>query len=367
MLNLLSQLPVIIWTCFAFAIGASIGSMLNVCIARIPMEKSILWPLSSRCDNCLQSIRWYDNLPLLSYWCLRGKCRRCRSTFSARYFLVELFTAIVFAGIFWLEVYGNVRDSDFIRQNVWQIKSGVLPWQLWVLVIHRWILTAFLIVAAACDIQSREIPLSVTIGGTFVGLLFSFLIAWPWPENMNHVPQGNSPWWLLLPPAKVTTGAQLWPYWGPAWNWLSHGSLLSGVANSIIGLLVGTWLLRSVRFLASRGLRREALGLGDADLMMMVGAFLGWQAVVVAFFAGALCAIGIAAISVVIFRDDSLPFGPGLAAGSILVACTWRWIGPSASILLFNGQIMPWLVCGGAVVLFVLCWLLGKIRGPVAE
>lgn len=367
MFHLVNELPAIIWTSFAFLIGAAIGSMLNVCIARIPMEKSILWPLGSRCGACLQAIRWYDNLPLISYWLLRGRCRKCGATFSARYFLVELFTAIVFAGLFWLEVFGNVRDSDFVRQHVWEIRNGMIPWQLWLVMLHRWTLTAFLIVAAACDIQSREIPLSVTVGGTIVGVLFSFFIAWPWPEQMNQVPGGNGPWWLLMPPSKVPTGAQLWPYWGPAWSWLPHGTVLSGVANSVIGLLVGTWLLRAVRFLASRGLRREALGLGDADLMMLVGAFLGWQAVVVGFFAGAICAIGIAVISVLIFRDDSLPFGPGLAAGSILVACTWHWLGPNIAVLLFNGQIMPWLVGGGGVVLFVLCWLLGRIRGVVEQ
>ena len=367
MLNFLGELPVIIWTGFAFVIGAAIGSMLNVCIARIPMEKSILWPLGSRCGNCLQPIRWYDNLPLVSYWLLRGKCRRCGSTFSARYFLVELFTAIVFAGLFWLEIYGNVRDSDFIKQHAWDIRNGMIPWQLWIVMLHRWAVTGFLIVAAACDIQSREIPLSVTVGGTIIGLLFSFFVAWPWPESMNQVPQGNGPWWLLMPPAKVPVATQLWPYWGPALDWLPHGSVLSGVANSIIGLLTGTWLLRAVRFLATRGLGREALGLGDADLMMMVGAFLGWQAVVVGFFAGALCAIVIAVVSVLVFRDDSLPFGPGLAVGSILVACTWRWTGQSFAVLLFNGQLMPWIVGGGGVTLFVLCWLLGRIRGPVAD
>src|SRR5437899_9297600 len=108
MLTFLGELPAIIWTCFAFLIGAAVGSLLNVCIARIPLEKSILWPLGSRCGNCLQPIRWYDNLPLVSYWLLRGKCRRCGETFSIRYFLVELLTAVVFAGLFWLEIYGNV-------------------------------------------------------------------------------------------------------------------------------------------------------------------------------------------------------------------------------------------------------------------
>src|SRR5262249_3251442 len=72
-------------------LGASPGSFLNVCISRIPYEKSIVWP-SSRCGNCLKAIRWYDNLPLLSYWLRRGRCRHCGARFSARYFLMELFS-----------------------------------------------------------------------------------------------------------------------------------------------------------------------------------------------------------------------------------------------------------------------------------
>src|SRR6202008_1897250 len=106
-------------------------------------------------------------------------------------------------------------------------------------------------------------------------------------------------------------------------------SLGMGLLNSILGAAFGTGLVRGIRFIFSWGFGKEALGLGDADLMMMVGAFLGWQAVVAGFFAGALCAIAIAVVSVVVFRDDSLPFGPGLAMGSILIACTWRWVGPS--------------------------------------
>jgi leader peptidase (prepilin peptidase)/N-methyltransferase len=367
MLNFLGELPEVIWTCFAFLIGSAVGSLLNVCIARIPMEKSILWPLSSRCGACLQPIRWYDNLPLISYWLLRGRCRRCGSTFSIRYFLVELLTAMVFAALFWLEVYGNVRDSAYVRFHAWDIRNGMIPMTLWLVIVHRWILASFLIVAAACDVQSREIPLSVTVGGTVIGLFFSFFLAWPWPEELAQVPQGNGPWWLMMPPNKIPIGAQLWPYWGPAINWLPHGSVLSGVATSVTGLLVGTWLLRGVRFLATKGLGREALGLGDADLMMLVGAFLGWQAVVAGFFAGALCAIGIAVISVLVFRDDSLPFGPGLALGAILVTCTWRWLGPSFAVLFFNGQFLPWIVGGGGAILFILCWLLGRIRGPVVD
>src|SRR5437879_3802577 len=94
-----------------FVLGAVVGSFLNVCIYRLPLEKSLLWP-GSRCGHCQQPIRWYDNIPLLSYWWLRGRCRTCGQTFSPRYFLIELLTAASFAGLCYLEVEKNVHHLD---------------------------------------------------------------------------------------------------------------------------------------------------------------------------------------------------------------------------------------------------------------
>ncbi|MBX7103426.1 MAG: prepilin peptidase [Gemmataceae bacterium] len=367
MWEFLNLLPIIVWTGWSFVVGACVGSLLNVCVARIPLEKSLLWPLGSRCGICYQSIRWYDNLPLLSYVILRGRCRRCGAGFSPRYLLVEFATALVFAGLFYAEAMLNVRDSHFVRDNTWAIRGGMIPASLWVVVLHRWLLASFLIVAAACDIQSREIPLSVTVTGTIVGLVFSAFVGWPWPEPASRIPGGATEWWLLLPPNTIPTGTQLWPYWGPALDGIPHDSVRCGLATSILGLLCGTWLLRGVRFLATRGLGREALGLGDADLMMMVGAFLGWQGVFAGFFAGAVAALVLAVVSVLIFRDDSLPFGPGLALGSLGVTLCWPTLSPGLAILLFHPTLLFGIFGVGGVMMFGLCWVMGRIRGPVDE
>src|SRR5262249_14382669 len=74
---------------FLFVSGAAIGSLLNVCIYRLAWQKSILWPLKSYCGSCFQPIRWFDNLPILSYLLLRGRCRTCGAPFSIRYFAIE--------------------------------------------------------------------------------------------------------------------------------------------------------------------------------------------------------------------------------------------------------------------------------------
>jgi leader peptidase (prepilin peptidase) / N-methyltransferase len=367
MLALGAALPLIVWTMWVFIVGACVGSLLNVCIARLPFEKSILWPMGSRCMTCMQAIRWYDNIPLVSYLVLRGRCRKCRATFSSRYFFVELLTALAFVAVFWCEAAANLRGSLYLTRQAQAIQSGMIPLPVWLMVIQRWVLLAFLIIVTTTDIQSREIPLGVTITGTLIGLVFSTFMPWPWPEDLNVAPEGNAPWWLLMPPASVPGGAQLWPFWGPQLVGLPFERFWTGLATGIVGMLVGTFLLRGIRFLASRGLGREALGLGDADMMMMVGAFLGWQAVIAAFFVGALVALVIAIIQVTVFRDDSLPFGPGLAVGTVLTWTFWHKIGPAIQPLLFNGQLL-WVVFGfGGVLLFVLCWIMGKIRGPVAD
>jgi leader peptidase (prepilin peptidase)/N-methyltransferase len=365
MLNVLGQLPVIVWTLWAFVLGASVGSLLNVVVARLPVEKSILWP-GSRCGNCLQAIRMRDNIPLLSYWLLGGRCRKCGERFSIQYFLVELFTGAAFAAVFWLEVIANVRQSPFIQLNTFNIRGGMLPWQVWLLMLQRWTLLAFLIAIAVCDLRSREIPLSVTLCGTGIGLLFALLLPWPWPDDAATAPVGPQPWAFLLPPARLPSGAQLWPAWGPLPDWLAPGTAPAGLATGIVGALVGTFLVRGVRFLATRGLGREALGLGDADLMMMVGSFLGWQAVVVSFFVGALAALGIAVIQVVVFRDDSLPFGPGLAVGAVATWLGWAHLGPAIQPLAFDATLLGFVVGAGGGLLFVLCWLMGRLRPPPA-
>src|ERR1041384_4498562 len=105
MIEFILDLPLALafWIFLVFMTGASVGSFLNVCIARLPFEKSLLWP-NSRCGNCLQSIRWYDNLPIISYLWLRGRCRMCGQRYSIVYMLVELGTALAFIGFFWLPV-----------------------------------------------------------------------------------------------------------------------------------------------------------------------------------------------------------------------------------------------------------------------
>src|SRR5688500_14749752 len=95
-----------LWFVLVFLVGLCVGSFLNVCIARLPYEKSLLWP-RSRCGSCLQPVRWSDNVPLVSYLALGGRCRACGARIPLRYPLVELGTALAFVGLFWAEMVAN--------------------------------------------------------------------------------------------------------------------------------------------------------------------------------------------------------------------------------------------------------------------
>ena len=141
---------------FFFGLGAITGSFLNVCIVRLPQEKSIVFP-GSHCPHCKKPIAWYDNIPLISWLLLRGRCRSCKAPFSFRYWLVEFITACVFA--FFYYYYGLS----------------------WVLLPYLVMLCGF-IVATFVDFEHRIIPDEVSLGGIAAGLVLSFFI-----PQLHHV------------------------------------------------------------------------------------------------------------------------------------------------------------------------------------
>jgi leader peptidase (prepilin peptidase)/N-methyltransferase len=128
--------------------GLMVGSFLNVCIGRIPAGESIVHP-GSRCPNCRVPIRWYDNIPVLSYLVLGGRCRACHVRISPRYVFVEIATAIAFL-VQW-----------------WFVGSDPL------LLVSRLVFTALLIAMFGTDLETQRLPDAFTLPGVAVGILFS--------------------------------------------------------------------------------------------------------------------------------------------------------------------------------------------------
>lgn len=356
--------PLIFWCVWVFVFGLGIGSFLNVLIVRLPLEKSPIWP-GSRCGKCLRGLKLIDNLPILGYLRLRGKCRFCGATFSSRYMWVELGTGLAFVALFLVEIAFQAKGGPNFLQS-WHHSPGlefpyfrapIPPWQDCVyFAIHACFLS-LLIAAAVVDLEHQIIPPQITYFGTFVAMLAAVIFPWPWP-NSPELLAGNPvgrPW--LLPDVVIPTGLMLWPFAEPP-EWARPGSPLLGLLNGVIGAAVGMLVGRGVKFLFETGLDKEALGLGDADLLMMIGAFLGWQVAVFAMPVGALLTLPIIlpikAWSW--FRGKpvsaALPFGPGIAAGAVVTWFAWPIVGEFARVLFDPVMIgvIAVIMCGGMLV-----------------
>jgi leader peptidase (prepilin peptidase)/N-methyltransferase len=232
---------------FLAALGLMIGSFLNVCISRIPAGESVVSP-RSRCPRCKTLIAWYDNIPVLSYLVLGGKCRKCGLGISAIYPAVEIVTALAFVG------QGLVIGPD-------------LP-----LLLTRLAFTSALIVLFCTDLQTMRLPNVITLPGIAVGLACSL--------------------WLPPPP---------------------------GIVASAIGAALGAAVPWSISYVWLRLRGVEGMGLGDVKMLAMIGAFLGWQQVLVVLFFASLAG-AVVGIVVLGLRKRSLatklPFGTFLAVAA---------------------------------------------------
>lgn len=353
----------IVWLILVFSLGASVGSFLNVVVGRLPMEKSILWP-NSHCLTCLKRLGLWDNLPILGWLMRRGRCRYCQQPFSSRYLWVELFTGLAFAGLFYWEVLANLQGQRFFAQNPDFRAQGVPPWQGFVFFLHHAILVSFLIAASLCDLDQRAIPLSLTTTGTLIGLVQAVLWPWPFPQATNVIPKltTGQNWAFGLAPGQLPQGMYPWPVWGPMPEFFTNYPWAQGLLTGLAGAFMGMFLIRVVKFLFERGLGKEALGLGDADLMMLGGAFLGWQIIVVSFFVGAVVSLPFGVLLALRKGERALPFGPGLAMGMIITLLAWPKLATIMQPTFFDEfliLVMVTVVGGGVFVASIMLRLFG--------
>ena len=242
---------------YAFALGAIVGSFLNVVIHRYPREESLVSP-PSRCPVCLGEIRWFDNIPIVSWIVLRGRCRKCNSPISSRYPLVELANALFFLALY--------------------LRTGLSPGFLPVAAI-----LSMTIVLIYIDLDIQILPDVIDLPGIGIGMVIGAL-------------------------GLGSLHPQL--------------TLSSSLLDSVIGALVGAGFLLSMA-LAYRLVRKsEGMGLGDVKMLAMIGAVVGWQAVIPLLFIASL--VGAAfGISLGIRRGEGLkaaiPFGVFLGLATFVV------------------------------------------------
>ena len=279
-----TRLPESVGYIFVFVLGAAIGSFLNVVIHRVPNEESIIFP-NSACANCKNLIKPYDNIPILSWLILRGKCRECKNPISPRYPAVELLTALLFALVFWQ-----------IGLNVF------LPVAL--------IFVAAVVALIFIDAENMILPNVITYPLLVFALLIRLIFALVFEVS-------------YFADFKVFPLSQMENY--PVWVTSLFGAILGGLVGG--GSL---WLVGEI-WKRLRGV--DAMGLGDVKMMLGVGALLGWQLTLLTIFLGAFSG-AVAGVFLILRQKDKnmqtqIPFGVFLGIGSIIS-------------LLFGEQLIKW-------------------------
>ncbi len=239
----------LIFQVMAVIFGASIGSFLNVVIYRIPTGLSILHP-PSRCPNCLKRLKPFDNIPIIGWFLIKGKCRYCHNKVSWRYPLIESLTAFAF----WFAA------SSFISQPL-------------ILIIGSCIFLSYLIALSAIDIDTMTLPNPLTQSGLVLGIAFSMAAS-------------------------------------------DQTNLLNQLITSILGAVSGIWLVDLVRMVGSWLLQKEAMGAGDAKLAAMIGAWLGWQELLLTILVASILGSLVGEFIIKLKnsgKSQPLPFGPFLA------------------------------------------------------
>jgi leader peptidase (prepilin peptidase)/N-methyltransferase len=250
--------------------GLLIGSFLNVCIYRWPRDLSVVHP-RSRCNSCEGQIAWYDNIPLVSFALLGGKCRKCGAAIGWRYPLVELLTAVCFAWFVWR--YGLTLAA-----------------------LKYCVFSALLVGLLFSDFETLLLPDELTIGGFFAGLAFSFVV----------LPRYGI-FRVLLGLLGVEMGARM-------------GSFVEAALGGLIpagAIWLGGWLFEKFR-------HKEGLGFGDVKMLAMVGAFLGIQGALRTLILGSVAGSVIGLIFIKATGKDAgsyqLPFGTFLGVAALVVA-----------------------------------------------
>jgi leader peptidase (prepilin peptidase)/N-methyltransferase len=283
-LALAGGVPVWLIATFVVLLGLAFGSFLNVCISRLPRHESIVQP-GSRCPKCRNAIRAWDNVPVLSWMLLSGRCRVCRWRIPWRYPAVEVATAALFL-------------LCFLRYGL-TISSGGLA-----------VFCFLMLGLAVMDAETMLLPDAFTWPGIALGIAWSGLV-------LARGPIPGTP--LLLPSRKPGIGIR-YHLAGSSTFWQL---MISGMINAAICALVAALVILAIRWIYRLARGKEGMGLGDAKLLAMIGAWLGADLTLEVLFLGVLSAALVGLVGMVRRRrslEMRLPFGSFLCASAIFVA-----------------------------------------------
>jgi leader peptidase (prepilin peptidase)/N-methyltransferase len=291
-----SSLSLFAW--IGFGLGLLFGSFLNVCIARLPVHESVVRP-GSRCMACGHPVRWFDNVPLVSWVVLRGRCRDCGAGISWRYPAVELATGVWFAAAAGRLVQaGTAGGANAASGAIEAIAFAVLGWLLIGLMVMDW--------------QTQRLPDGFTLSGIAIGLGLACVQAAFLAQGEGDVVLDTTHQLRLSSPGSMAAQGNVFLTGAEA--------LVFGRVAVVAGAAL---LLLGVRWAYKRLRGREGMGLGDVKLLAMIAAFLGLSQTLVALFAGV---VGASVYGVALLArgrpaaTTRVPFGSFLAAGGLLAA-----------------------------------------------
>jgi leader peptidase (prepilin peptidase)/N-methyltransferase len=280
----ITGMPEVFGYIFIFVLGSLIGSFLNVVIHRVPREESIVFP-NSGCPKCGQAIKPYDNIPVLSWVILGGKCRSCKVPISPRYPAVELLTAILYVLTYW--------------------RLGFTP-----LLPVGLIFVAAIISLMFIDAEHMILPNVIT----YPMFVLAVVVRIALPIVTGNDVFGDSAVW-------PTSNMSVYPLW------------LVSLAGALLGAIAGGGFLWAVGEIWKRLRGVEAMGLGDVKMMLGAGALLGWHLTLLTIFFGAFGGALIGSVLITLRKDKDLrshiPFGIFLGFGAI-------------ASMLFGSQLISW-------------------------
>jgi len=313
-----------------FVVGTVAGGLANLWAIGLTARPE----LNSRNEaGDVWSSPWYQLIPILGYFFSFGRNRLHGTPVGLRGLFVELATGLLFAAYVLAAVRFNCQQVPEVRPDDFWRSARVL--------CHLALIT-LLVAATATDLRKFVIPDQITIPGMILGVLAATLsgqlqIEHLWVDWNQEVPGIRGPY---IP------------------DWLDAHRHWHGMAWSIAGSLVGAGLTLFVRRLSGLILGREALGFGDVTLLAMIGTFVGWQATVAVFVVAPLCGI-VCSLPVRFFtRKAYLPYGPFLAAATIVVLFSWKWLWPSTRLVFGHPQSLAFLGAAAAGTLVILLLIL---------